>query len=73
MLRVNCWKFEKLIELCLFVALGEVVWDGMGSAGLMVGLDDIKGIFQPQLFYDCLSSRVYSAALRAFAITKHHL
>lgn len=37
------------------------------------GLDDIKGIFQPKLFYDALSSRVYSAALGADAISKHHL
>lgn len=55
------------------MALRNVGWWGLGGTGLMIGLDDIKGIFQPKLFYDFLSSRVYSATLRAAAISKDHL
>lgn len=63
----------EVLKRCVDVALGDVGWWWLGHTGLIVGLDDIKGIFQPELFYDFLSSRVYSATLRADAISKDHL
>lgn len=28
---------------------------GLSNAGLMVGLHDLRGLFQPKNFYDCMS------------------
>ena len=33
---------------------------GLGSVRLTVGLDDLKGIFQPKLFYDSIASGTLS-------------
>jgi len=40
------------VESRVDAALGDVVSGGLGSAGWMVGLHDLKGLFQPQCFYD---------------------
>ena len=34
--------------------LGTWFSGGLGSARLTVGLDDLKGLFQPKLFYDSM-------------------
>lgn len=39
--------FQEGFERC-------VACDGLGSAGLMVGLDDLRGLFQYKGFYDSL-------------------
>jgi len=38
-------------EKCVGMALRDMV-SGHGCNGLMVGLDDLSGLFQPQWFYD---------------------
>lgn len=41
---------------CLDVDLGIWFSGGLGGAGLMVGLDDLRGIFQHKLFYDSIQN-----------------
>lgn len=43
--------------MCVMWHLGLWLSGEIGSAGVMVGLDDLRGIFQPKLFYDCISRR----------------
>ena len=38
--------------------LGTWFSGGLGSARVMVGLDDLKGLFQPKRFYDSVFSGV---------------
>lgn len=35
-------------DLKVGVALGDMVCSGLGRAGLTVGLDDLRGVFQPK-------------------------
>lgn len=32
---------------------------GVGSTGLTVGLNDLKGLLQPELFYSCVTNSVF--------------
>lgn len=38
------------------VALGNMVRDRLGSAGLKLGLNDIRGLFQPKQFHETSSN-----------------
>jgi len=38
--------------------LGTWFSGGLGSVSLMLGLDDLKGFFQPKLFYDSMGGHL---------------
>lgn len=40
-----------------------------GSTRLMVGLDDLRGLFQPQQFYDSIISEKLSVAIFTVSVT----
>lgn len=40
-----------------------------GNTRLMVGLDDLKGLFQPWQFYDCIISEKLSVAIFTVSVT----
>jgi len=45
----------EVFKRCVYVTLrGTWFSVGLGSAGLMVGIDDVKGLFQPKQFYDSM-------------------
>jgi len=43
------WRYLK--DVCMW-QLGTWFSGGLGSVRLMIGPDDLKGLFQPKLFYD---------------------
>lgn len=40
----------------------------LGSASLIVGLDDLKGLFQTEQFYDTMEMLRYSSSLNNFIL-----
>lgn len=40
--------FLEAFKKCVDVALGDMGYGGLGSAGVMVGFDDLRGHFQPK-------------------------
>ena len=66
----HSWRYLK--DACMWL-LGTWFSGGLGSAGLMLGLNDFKGLFQPKQFHDHVSTESKDVTLQQSQGSSYHL